>query len=43
VSDFEFISELSKLAKKHSEPKKDVKQMTYAELVAQLKKQGKIK
>jgi hypothetical protein len=43
VSDFEFISELSKLVKKHSGPKKDVKQMTYAELVARLKQQGKMK
>jgi hypothetical protein len=45
MSGFNFVDELNKIARKvnNAVPKKDVKQMTYAELVAQLKKQGKMK
>jgi hypothetical protein len=45
MSDFSFVDELKRIAKtvENAAHKKDVKQMTYAELVAQLKANGKMK
>jgi hypothetical protein len=45
MSGFSFVNELNKIARTvaNAVPKKDVKQMSYPELVARLKQQGKMK